>query len=207
MTILFAKNDMSSGFFKAIIGYLQLFSIAKIMDLFIIKTQSFDIPPHIRTMPNITGRGCSHCFRCMSVCPTPHAIEVLKSGKPAVWNPVIHDTHCIRCGLCVEACPEVVLESGRVWPMNIRAETYYDLKFHIEINPHSCLGCGDCTLSCPINKASWSVTEYVMSVQTGRNTVLHEEKCAGCKTCEETCPEGAIKIVRIMEAGQMVYDE
>ncbi|MDD3977788.1 MAG: 4Fe-4S binding protein [Methanomicrobium sp.] len=32
--------------------------------------------------------------------------------------------------------------------------------------------------------------------------MLHPEKCTGCKTCEKTCPNGAITVARIVEGDQ-----
>jgi NAD-dependent dihydropyrimidine dehydrogenase PreA subunit len=44
--------------------------------------------------------------------------------------------------------------------------------------------------------------EVIMRVQGGDILVLHEEKCTGCKTCEQSCPNDAIRIARILEGTQ-----
>jgi NAD-dependent dihydropyrimidine dehydrogenase PreA subunit len=41
-----------------------------------------------------------------------------------------------------------------------------------------------------------------MRVQKGDIVVIHEDKCTGCKTCEVSCPTGAIRIARILEGYQ-----
>jgi NAD-dependent dihydropyrimidine dehydrogenase PreA subunit len=44
--------------------------------------------------------------------------------------------------------------------------------------------------------------EVIMRVQDGDIVVIHEDKCTGCKTCEASCPNGAIRIARILEGSQ-----
>ena len=44
--------------------------------------------------------------------------------------------------------------------------------------------------------------EVIMRVPDGDVRVLHEEKCTGCKTCENSCPTRAIQIARILEGTQ-----
>src|SRR5690606_39400952 len=52
------------------------------------------------------------CSSDLMICPAPGAIEVLR--RKDQWVPEVYPGHCIRCGLCVEACPEGVLTSGRI---------------------------------------------------------------------------------------------
>ena len=129
------------------------------------------------------------------------------TGEPGVWKPVIHEGHCIRCGLCVEICPELVLEAGRVHPMNARDGTYMQFTFHIQVNPVTCMGCGNCSVACPVNKeidpslaakGTSSSEDVIMRVNRGLMTVFHEELCTGCKTCEEQCPTRSIMIARFI---------
>ena len=60
----------------------------------------------------------------MMICPAPGAIEVVRTEKPGEWKPVIYPGHCIRCGLCVEICPELVLDAGRVHTKNAQDGIY-----------------------------------------------------------------------------------
>ncbi|MDD1688503.1 MAG: 4Fe-4S binding protein, partial [Methanoregula sp.] len=49
--------------------------------------------------------------------------------------------------------------------------------------------------------------EVIMRVPDGDVRVLHEEKCTGCKTCENSCPTKAIQIARILEGTQQLREE
>ena len=51
-------------------------------------------------------------------------------------RPIIDTDECIGCGICVDACPQEVLEvSGD----SVEA-----------VNEESCIGCGDCLEDCPM---------------------------------------------------------
>lgn len=186
-----------------------------ITSFFYVKTALLIIPPHFRDVPRITGKECTHCFQCMMICPAPGAIEVVVTEKPSTWNPVIYPGHCIRCGLCVEICPELVLDSGRVHKRSAHDGTYMQFTFHITVNPVACMGCGICTVVCPVNKeidpqlaakGTSSSDEVIMRVHRGKNTVFHEEKCTGCKTCEEQCPNRSVLVARVLEPLQVRDD-
>ncbi|PKL59623.1 MAG: 4Fe-4S ferredoxin, partial [Methanomicrobiales archaeon HGW-Methanomicrobiales-4] len=56
-------------------------------------------------------------------------------------------------------------------------------------------------------KGTSSSEDVIIRIENGICSVLHEEKCTGCKTCVEQCPNGAIRIACEMQAGQMVYTE
>lgn len=51
-------------------------------------------------------------------------------------RPIINTDDCIGCGICVDACPQEVLEV----PDGV-AEV---------VNEDSCIGCGECLEECPM---------------------------------------------------------
>ena len=58
-------------------------------------------------------------------------------------HPVIDEEECIGCGICVDACPQEVLDVPRgVCEV---------------VNEDSCIGCGDCLEECPMG----AITEIV----------------------------------------------
>ncbi|NYT06596.1 MAG: 4Fe-4S dicluster domain-containing protein [Methanomicrobiales archaeon] len=196
---------------SSIIWYLKEFVRAEwLSKFFFVRTAPLATPPHFRGYPTLTGKECTHCLLCMMICPTGGAIEVLRAGEG--WEPRVYPGHCIRCGLCVEICPEDVLASGRVLETVKRDDTYYLPVYRITIDRTRCMRCGNCSVACPINKAEdpqLSATgtalsdEVIMRIRDGEMRVIHEEKCTGCKTCEEACPNQAIRVARMVEAVQL----
>nr|WP_256472519.1 4Fe-4S binding protein [Methanocalculus sp. AMF5] len=166
-------------------------------------------PPHFRDFPVITEKECTNCLACMMICPAPEAIVVVR--REGIWQPEIKKGHCIRCGLCVEACPEDVLASGRVLEYKRAEELTLEGTYHISIDQVLCVGCGNCAVACPVNReidpelrssGTSRSDEVIMRVHTGQNKLFCEEKCTGCKTCEEYCPNAAIRVARVVSLHQ-----
>ncbi len=190
--------------------YLQEFLRWEWMRKFLFaKTAPLVTPPYFRDYPELTGKTCTHHLFCMMACPAPGAIDVIK--VPTGWQPRIHIGHCIRCGLCVEACPNGVLNSGRVLESMFYDNTRLVFTFRIDVDHDRCMGCGNCAVACPVNKVidvemghggHASTDGLLLIVREGKSKVLHVEKCTGCKTCEEHCPTEAIRVARLLEAVQ-----
>ncbi len=51
-------------------------------------------------------------------------------------HPIINTDECIGCGICVDSCPQEVLEV-----VNGVAEV---------VNEEACIACGDCVEECPM---------------------------------------------------------
>lgn len=191
----------------SVIWYLKEFARGEwVKKFFYVKTAPLVAPDYFRDYPAITDKECTQCLSCMMICPTPDAIEIIKT-KDGKWEPRISKGHCLRCGLCVEVCPEGVLTCGRILERQERDRTVFVSEFHINVDDSKCQRCGNCSVACPVNKVEDpklaasgmpSNNESIMAVRGGRLVVSHEEKCKGCKTCEETCPNGAITVARMI---------
>ena len=65
-------------------------------------------------------------------------------------HPVIVADECIGCGICVDACPQEVLEvNGGV----VEA-----------VNEENCIACGDCVEECPMGAIPEVVEEEPLSL-------------------------------------------
>ena len=188
--------------------YLQeIFRPEWLRKFFFAKTAPLITPAYFRGFPELTGKTCNHALYCMMVCPAPGAIDVVRTDQG--WQPRIHKGHCIRCGLCVEACPHGVLTSGRILESIYGDNTALSFSFRIDVATDLCMGCGNCAVACPVNKlidaqmshgGRASTDQLLLKVSEGKCQVLHLEKCTGCKTCEHHCPNEAIRVSRLLEA-------
>jgi energy-converting hydrogenase A subunit P len=185
----------------------EFFRLEWLRKFLFVRTAPLVIPTYFRNFPELTGKTCTHHLFCMMACPAPGAIDVTRT--PEGWHPRIHQGHCIRCGLCVEACPNGVLTSGRILETMFYDNTALSFSFRIDVDTERCMGCGNCAVACPVNKlidaqmsfgGRASTDELLLKVSEGKCRVLHVEKCTGCKTCEDHCPNEAISVARLLEA-------
>jgi 2-oxoglutarate ferredoxin oxidoreductase subunit delta len=55
-----------------------------------------------------------------------------------------------------------------------------------------CKSCGECVVKCPVKCISWDKEELG---QLGDPAIVIDmEKCIGCETCEQICPDFAVEI-------------
>src|SRR5690606_8759389 len=136
-----------------------------------------------RGFPETTGKECNHCLACQMICPAPGAIAVVRNDSG--WLPEIYRGHCIRCGLCVEVCPEGVLAAGRILDLQREDRTAFRARFHLHVDLTRCMRCGNCVVSCPVNKeldpligsGGYSGNdEVIMRIEGGRHRILHGER-------------------------------
>lgn len=177
-----------------------------IKTFFYVKTPPLEAPKYFRDFPTTTGNKCIHCLTCKMICPVPGGIDVVMTEDG--WKPQISKGHCVRCGYCVESCPEEVLTCGNLLELRHEQNLVTARKYKIIIDNVKCMGCGDCTTSCPANReidpnisASGTANsdDLVIRVRNGKNTVQNIDLCKGCKVCMDSCPNGAIHVVRNVE--------
>ena len=64
--------------------------------------QGFTKPSRFRNIPNIIKEYCIGCGACISSCPSPNAIKLVRDEddetKEGVTYPIINKSACIRCG-------------------------------------------------------------------------------------------------------------
>lgn len=74
----------------------------------------------------------------------PSSALCVFSHDEVAENPM---TPCIRCGRCVEACPEFLVP-----PMMVKAMTNDDLEAFEALNGMECMECGSCSYVCPARR-------------------------------------------------------
>lgn len=111
---------------------------------------------------------CNGCSVCSLVCPTK-AITIQENGE-GFLTPVIDNSKCVYCGLCVKKC---VSESKK----NVTTE----------LDKTFCMGCGACVSICPVN----ALLLQADALGYYRSTV-DNDKCVQCGKCTKICP--AIKL-------------
>ena len=66
-------------------------------------------PSRFRNFPNVIKEYCIGCGACISSCPSPNAIKLVRDEddetKEGITYPIINKSACIRCGFCAEVCP------------------------------------------------------------------------------------------------------
>jgi energy-converting hydrogenase A subunit P len=195
----------------SVVSYFKEFCRIEWLKKFIMaKTEPLQVSAYFHDFPELTGNECTHCLKCKMICPAPGAIDIFQheNGK---WWPQIVSGHCFRCGYCVEICPEEALTSGNILTKRHEQNLAFIHEYKVLVNPNLCMGCGNCCTACPVNReiepnmgaggTSMSIN-VLMRVENGKNTVLHNDFCKGCKICENTCPNGAMHVVRRVEAVQ-----
>ena len=60
----------------------------------------------------------------------------------------------------------------------------------VKVDLEKCSGCGTCVDVCPVE-----VFEMVDVGEEQKSSPVNESECIVCRSCEVSCPEGAIEII------------
>lgn len=184
---------------------------------------------HVKSYSLILDKSlCKGCGICKIICPK-EAIEIKKIPKSPTEEKAKHaiidvdQEKCIYCGMCVAICPfgalKVRVDGEQVIPV-IRTESFPQLIRDLEIDTQKCeVGCSDCEKGCPIKIIK---TLRVSPLERARE-ILRAKKdksvkvrplvdvqldlCAGCRLCEPSCPQRAIKAQKIFHGKIRVFHE
>lgn len=130
--------------------------------------------------PLACAAGCIGLGDCVTACPFD-AMHLDESGLP-----VIDPIKCTGCGICVQTCPrghigllELVTDQA---PIVVRCNAHDRPKERKANCSACCIACKKCERECP------SDAIHVIDLLA----VVDYEKCTGCGTCVEVCPQACI---------------
>lgn len=124
--------------------------------------------------------GCLGFGDCERACPFD-AIAMDERGLP-----VIDPAKCTGCGICVRECPrgqiELLTLVPEAAPIVVRCNAHDKVKDRRGNCSMACIACKKCERECPHDAI------HVVDMLA----VVDYEKCTGCGTCVEVCPQKCI---------------
>lgn len=121
--------------------------------------------------------GCLGFGDCVLVCK----FDAIRMGDDGL--PLINDKLCTGCGMCVDACPQNIIELipkvEKVYVKCSSPESARLTKLHCKVG---CIGCKLCEKNCPYD---------AIKVEDGVARI-NFEFCENCGICVHKCPTGAI---------------
>jgi Na+-translocating ferredoxin:NAD+ oxidoreductase RNF subunit RnfB len=121
--------------------------------------------------------GCMGGGSCVRVC----MFDAMKMGENGL--PIIDESKCTACGLCVKACPRKLLRLIRQdRPVYVACLSGDKGPVVRKICTVGCIACKICEKSCP--DGAITVENFIATVDP--------EKCTSCNICVEKCPTKCI---------------
>jgi 4Fe-4S ferredoxin len=162
---------------------------------------------------------CIGCEICETICPR-EAIEIKMQPKQLgqrARRPLfdVNAQKCSYCGMCETICPFDALRvkmNGEHVVSVVEKESFPKLIHEIEVDASKCsLDCIECEKACPLNliKVSLLTSDGKQishkDVETYQNkndlkvqVEIKKDQSPCCRLCEVKCPEGAIRVHKIM---------
>ncbi|MGB1108738.1 MAG: 4Fe-4S binding protein [Gammaproteobacteria bacterium] len=139
---------------------------------------------------SVNGEACTLCMSCTSICPAK-AVRT-GDGEPKL---VFHETNCVQCGICANACPEhaISLKACYTTDPELRrqpATLYEEPPFH-------CVVCGK-----PF--ATRSVIDNMMEKLAGHYMFQNDRAKRRLMMCEDCRVVDVVQDQDAMEAGMDV---
>lgn len=132
--------------------------------------------------PLVCTSGCIGFGDCERACPFD-AITMDERGLP-----VIDPKLCTGCGICVRECPRGQLNLLELVPdmapVLVRCAAHTKAKERKQACSMCCIACKKCERECP------SDAIHVIDMLA----VVDYDKCTGCGTCVEVCPQKCIDL-------------
>ena len=131
--------------------------------------------------PTACAAGCLGLGDCVSACRFGALSIDTETGLP-----VIDREKCTACGLCVKACPRLLLELRRKGPRGMRVWVACNNRQRgvpaRKACENACIACSKCLKECT----------HDAIVVADNLSVIDPAKCKLCRKCVNVCPTGAI---------------